>query len=171
MKAQFVQGTREEAVAKLKQGRWCIVPDHFLAATGLKLGDRFGVVPPEMPEKPVQYTIAGVVSLPGWHWIAQVSGLRRRGVRSAAMIFAAYDEVRRDFDIRQTNYLWMNVEPGVTVPQIGAALQPLADRYLGPGTVSTSAGRRVSGPRSSAPRCGSPRPRTSARNFSPGPTT
>ena len=75
--AEFVQGTREEAVARLKQGRSCVVPDHFLAATGLKLGDRFAVVPPDMPDKPVQYTIAGVVSLPGWHWIAQVSGLRR----------------------------------------------------------------------------------------------
>ena len=137
---QFVQGTREDAVARLKQGRCCVVPDHFLAATGLKLGDRFEVVPPDMPEKPVQYTIAGVVSLPGWHWIAQVSGLRRRGVRSAAMVFASYDDVRRDFDIRQTNYLWMNVRPGVGVPEMGAALQPLADRYLGPGTVINARG-------------------------------
>ena len=133
--AEFVRGTREEAVARLKQGRFCVVPDHFLAATGLKLGDRFAVVPPDMPDKPVQYTIAGVVSLPGWHWIAQVSGLRRRGVRSAAMVFASYDDVRRDFDIKQTNYLWMNVQQGVGVPEMGAALQPLADRYLGPGTV------------------------------------
>ena len=133
--AEFVQGTREEAVARLKQGRFCIVPDHFLAATGLKLGDRFAVVPPDMPDKPLQYTIAGVVSLPGWHWIAQVSGLRRRGVRAAAMVFASYDDVRRDFDVRQTNYLWMNVEQGVGVAEMGVALQPLADRYLGPGTV------------------------------------
>ena len=29
----------------------------------------------------------------------------------------------------------MNVQPGVGVPEMGAALQPLADRYLGPGTV------------------------------------
>ena len=133
--AEFVQGTRAEAIVRLKQGRSCVVPDHFLAATGLKLGDRFALVPPDMPEKPVEYTIAGVVSLPGWHWIAQVSGLRRRGVRSAAMVFASYDDVRRDFDIRQTNYLWMNVQPGVGVADMGAALQPLADRYLGPGPV------------------------------------
>ncbi len=133
--ARFVQGTREEAVARLKQGRFCVVPDHFLTATGLKLGDRFAVVPPDVPDKPVQYTIAGVVSLPGWHWIAQVSGLRRRGVRSAAMVFASYDDIRRDFDVKQTNYLWMNVKPGVGVAEMGAALQPLADRYLGPGTV------------------------------------
>jgi putative ABC transport system permease protein len=133
--AKFVQGGREQAIARLKQGRFCIVPDHFLTATGLKLGDHFDLVPPDMPDKPVQYTIAGVVELPGWHWIAQVSGLRRRGIRSAAMVFASYDNVRRDFDIRDTNYLWMNVKPGADVPQIGAELQPLADRYLGPGTV------------------------------------
>jgi putative ABC transport system permease protein len=51
------------------------------------------------------------------------------------MIFASYEDVRRDFDIRQTNYLWMNVQPGTSVAEIGTALQPLADRYLGPGQV------------------------------------
>ncbi len=110
VKTEFVQGSRDEALAKLKQGRYCLVPDHFLTATGLKIGDRFGLVPPDRPDKPVEYTIAGAVSLPGWHWMTKFSGLRRRSGRSAAMLFAEYGEVRRDFDLRQINFFWMNVD-------------------------------------------------------------
>ena len=129
--AEFVQGTREQAIAKLKQGRYCVVPDHFLSATGLRIGDRFGVLPPEKPDRPVEYTIAGAVSLPGWHWMTKFSGLRRRSGRSAAMVFAAYDDVRRDFAIRQTNFFWMNIDKNADVASVGTAMQPIADRNLG----------------------------------------
>ena len=110
LKARFVEGTPADAIAKLKQGRNCIVPDHFLRATGLKLGDRFAMIPPESPAKRVEYTIVGAVSLPGWHWMTKFSGLRRREGRSAAMVFADYDAVRRDFDLNQINFFWMNVD-------------------------------------------------------------
>jgi putative ABC transport system permease protein len=108
--ARFVEGTAEDAIAKLKQGRYCIVPDHFLAATGLKIGDRFGMIPPEKPDSPVEYTIAGAVSLPGWHWMTKFSGLRRRSGRSSAMVFASYADVRRDFGLKYINFFWMNVD-------------------------------------------------------------
>jgi putative ABC transport system permease protein len=137
IRAEFVQGTPEDAVARLKQGRQCIVPDHFLSATGLKIGDRFEMVPPEQPERPVEYTIAGAVSLPGWHWMTKFSGLRRRGGSAAAMVFAGYDDVRRDFGLKRINFIWMNVDPSLgadakraTVVKIGEALRPIADRYL-----------------------------------------
>lgn len=126
--ARFVEGTPEEAIAKLKQGRYCIVPDHFLAATGLKLGDRFGMVPPEAPDKPVEYTIAGAVSLPGWHWMTKFSGLRRRSGRSAAMVFANYDDVRRDFAIKQTNFFWMNVDQNFGMKHLDEVLNAEQER-------------------------------------------
>jgi len=110
IRAEFTIGTPEEAVAKLKQGRYCIVPDHFLAAAKLRVGDRFSMIPPEKPDKPVEYTIAGAVSLPGWHWMTKFSGLRRRDGRSAAMVFAPYEDVRRDFGIKQINFFWMNID-------------------------------------------------------------
>jgi putative ABC transport system permease protein len=131
LKLQFVAGSRDEAVARLKQGRACGVPDHFLRATGLKLGDRFRMTPPEAPDKPVEYTIAGAVELPGWHWMTKLSGLRRRAGRSAAMIFAPYNDVRRDFRIEKTNFLWFNLQPGATLEQVGAAFQPIAERNRG----------------------------------------
>ncbi|MDZ7618691.1 MAG: ABC transporter permease, partial [Patescibacteria group bacterium] len=130
---EFVVGSPEDALDKLQRvgDRYCIVPDHFLAATGLKLGDRFAVIPPESPGKTFEYTIAGAVSLPGWHWMTKFSGLRRRSGRSAAMVFAGYEDVRRDFDLNQTNFLWMNIKEDATVEQVGNAIQPIADRNLG----------------------------------------
>jgi putative ABC transport system permease protein len=129
---EFVAGTRDEAVAKLKQGRWCIVPDHFAEAAGLALGDRLGLIPPESPQHPVEYTIAGVVSLPGWHWMTKFSGLRRRSGRSAAMVFAAFDDVRRDFQLEKINFFWLNTDQHVGINQLGAALGTIAERNLGP---------------------------------------
>jgi len=110
VKVHFVEGTAEEAVAKLKQGRNCIVPDHFLKAANLKIGDQFSMIVPESPSKQVSYTIVGTVSLPGWHWMTKFSGLRRREGRSAAIVFAGYETVKRDFELDQINFFWMNVD-------------------------------------------------------------
>jgi putative ABC transport system permease protein len=110
VKARFVEGSPADVIAKLKQGPYCIVPDHFLRATNLEVGDSFSMIPPNAPEKPVSYTIAGVVSLPGWHWMTKFSGLRRRDARSAAMVFANYDTVRQDFKLDQINFFWMDVD-------------------------------------------------------------
>jgi putative ABC transport system permease protein len=131
IRAEFAAGSPKEAVAKLKEGRFCIVPDHFLAATGLHLGDHFSMIPPERTDKPVEYTIAGAVRLPGWHWMTKFSGLRRRDGRSAAMIFANYDDVRRDFNLHQINFVWMNIDKKIGVEKISAAIRPIADRNLG----------------------------------------
>jgi putative ABC transport system permease protein len=89
------------------------------------------VLPPESPEKPVEYTIAGVVSLPGWHWMTKFSGLRRRSGRSAAMVFAGFDTVQRDFQLEKINFVWMNTDDNASLEKIGAALQPIAERNQG----------------------------------------
>jgi len=128
---KFVQGSPEEAIQKLKQGRYCIVPDHFLKATGLKIGDSFKMIPPEAPGEQVEYTIAGAVALPGWHWMTKFSGLRMRSGRSAAMIFANFQTVRKDFKINKINFIWMNIVKDAKAEDIGNAAKEIADRNLG----------------------------------------
>ena len=56
----YLQGSREAALTRMKQGHACIVPEHFLRETGLNIGDQFEVVPPENPnpKQPAVYTIA-----------------------------------------------------------------------------------------------------------------
>ena len=131
LKLDFVEGNRDEVVEKLKQGRYCVVPDHFLRATGLSIGDKFALLPVEGEEKPVEYTIAGAVTLPGWHWMTKFSGLRRRSGRSAAMVFAAYDDVRRDFRLDKTNFFWLNTDKSVPIDELGNSLEEIAQRHVG----------------------------------------
>lgn len=123
IKADFTDGNAKDAVAKLKQGGWCIVPNHFLAATGLKIGDSFTTIPPETPNHRVTYKIAGAVALPGWHWMTKFSGLRRREGRSAAIVFADYKDVRRDFNLTKTNFFWMDVDEEYGAKHINEALE------------------------------------------------
>ena len=46
---QFVEGSRQEALEKLKRGRYCLVPDHFQRESGLGVGGKFAVIPPDSP--------------------------------------------------------------------------------------------------------------------------
>jgi putative ABC transport system permease protein len=107
-KFQWVQGNAEQAVALLRQGRGCIVPDHFLRESGLKLGDSFELVPPERPGQPVSYVIAATVKMPGWHWQTKPTGMRTRTHRAAALVFADYATVAQDFQFQAAPYLWLN---------------------------------------------------------------
>lgn len=128
---QFVQGDREQAVRQLKQGRACVVPDHFLWETGLKVGDTFRLLPPRTPDKPVEYTIAGAVSLPGWHWMSKFSGVRMNSGRSAAMVFASYDNVQRDFSLDRVRFFWLNTNGSVTSGTLASHMRDIAQRSTG----------------------------------------
>jgi putative ABC transport system permease protein len=125
---QFVEGSRQEALEKLKRGRYCLVPDHFQRESGLGVGGRFAVIPPESPQQRVEYEIAGVVSMTGWHWMSKVGLRNRGGGRSAALMFAPFLEVRRDFAIDRITFFWMNLDGTATEDEIKASLQTIAQR-------------------------------------------
>src|SRR5262249_33803043 len=97
---------------------------------GLHVGDTIRVTPPNAPSQPVEYTVAGVVAEPGVHWLTKGS-LRRRGGSMAGMVFAPYDEVRRDFALSKHDFFWMNLDPGASVDDVQAALEPIAMRNGG----------------------------------------
>lgn len=124
---EFVRGDRESAATQLRNGRYCVVPDHFCRETGLDLGGKFKLLPPDAAE-PVEYTIAGVVALPGWHWMTKFSGVRLHSARSAAMIFAAYDQVRSDFHLDRIRFFWLNTDGSTTQAEVAAAAQRIAER-------------------------------------------
>jgi putative ABC transport system permease protein len=126
---RYVQGTRAEAVEKLRRGRYCLVPDHFQRESGLGIGAKIVLIPPESPQSTVEYEIAGVVAMDGWHLISK-GGLRTRNARSAAMIFAPYDFVRQDFGIRHVSAFWMNLRPEANPDDIKAALQMMANSNM-----------------------------------------
>ncbi|MHC2066232.1 FtsX-like permease family protein [Bremerella sp. T1] len=120
---RFVQGNREDALAKLQKGRFCLVPDTFDRLAGLKVGDTITMIPPNRPKEPVEYTIAGIVSMPGSNWITKTTGIRRHFVRTAGIVFAPEEEVREDFALPMLEYLWLDPQSGINDEQLKEALQ------------------------------------------------
>lgn len=105
---RFVSGSHDAALEKLSKGRYCLVPDHFERESGLTVGDKFEVLKFGSAQPAIEYEIAGVVSMSGWHWMSKVGLRNRNGSRSAGLIFTDIDRVREDFGIERTNALWLN---------------------------------------------------------------
>lgn len=131
LKLTFVQGDAVSAVAKLRSGRFCLVPDHFKTQTGLGVGDCFSVSIPESPGRSVDYEIAGVVYVPGWHWFTKFAEIRRRSGRALAVVFADYSQVKNDFAMDRVSFLWMNADPAVGYQDMERRLSEVANRHAG----------------------------------------
>jgi putative ABC transport system permease protein len=129
----FVRGQRDEALAKIKRGRYCLVPDHFERESGLSVGDKFSVLANDTTKKAVEYEIAGVVSMAGWHWMSKVGLRNGGGGRSAGLMFAAFDQVRKDFRIERVNAFWLNGDGSATEDGIKESLLKITERSFDPG--------------------------------------
>lgn len=131
IRLQFLQGNPQTAAEKMRQQRGCIIPDHFAREANLKLGDSFEVLKPEDPEQAFRYEVVGIVDLPGWHWMTKLSGLRRRGDRAAAMVFADFSTVRNDLDFNKINFFWTQTKPAASLEKMGKELTEVAAMYPG----------------------------------------
>lgn len=122
---KFVQGDRTEALAKLKEGRHCLVPESLLTIGGLNVGDEIGFLPPKSPDQPVKYRIAGVLAEPGSNWITKTSGLRKNSVRTAGLVFAPRAIVNEDFNLPPLEFVWLDSKPVATAASIQEKMAPL----------------------------------------------
>jgi len=136
-KFRFVEGTRDEAIQRLKSTRSCLVPDHFAREGNFNVGDKFTVIPPEAPDTKLEYEIAGVVSMDGWHWLSK-SGLRvRSGGRSSGLMFTDASRAAVDYNIKRVTFYWLNSsgqhatedDEKQEIQTLAAAIQPLSDKY------------------------------------------
>ncbi|MEW4569706.1 ABC transporter permease [Tautonia sp. JC769] len=128
--AEFTDGDRASALTKLEAGGACLVPDHFLDSTGMAPGDTLELVPPGGPPGAVVgYEIVGAVSLPGWHWMTKMTGLRRRSTRTAALVFAPIADVRRDFRVDRVNFFWLEADGSASPEQVEAEMQRIAEQH------------------------------------------
>ncbi len=107
---EWVGGSRDEALRLMATTRACIVPDHFLREARLKVGDSFEMIPPERPETPFRYIIAGAVKMPGWHWQTKPTGMRTRTHRAAALVFADLTRVADDFRFQAASHVWLDYD-------------------------------------------------------------
>lgn len=130
---EWIKGDKDSAVAAMKQGRGCIVPDHFLAETGLDIGDTFELVPPGKPtSEAVTYSVAGAVRLHGWHWQTKLTGFRSRTHRAAALVFSDYASVAQDFDKAKATHIWMSYDsPSADPDVIAEKMRDIQAKALG----------------------------------------
>lgn len=132
---EWVAGKPAEVIPLMQAGRACVVPDHFLTESGLKIGDGFDLVPPDKPGQPVRYTIAGAVRLPGWHWQTKLTGLRTRTHRAAALVFAKFHDVSSDFNRENATHVWFSYSSGQVDPD---AISAAAKRIVSAGQATSS---------------------------------
>lgn len=118
---EFVDGERGEAIAKLKRGRYSLVPDHFAREAGLGVGGKFRVLHSDRSAEPLEYEVAGVISMPGWHWMTKTI---RRG-RAAGLMFSNYEQVRSDFDVGRPSLFWADMDGSATEDEIRSAIEPI----------------------------------------------
>ena len=134
----FQEGTLESALEKLRTGgRYCLVPDSFADRADVHVGDKLELVLPTEgrgarvgdvnPPVIVEYEICGIVSIHGWLWMNKISGVRKRGYRSGAMLLAPYEVVKDDYRINDAAYFWFDRTPGVSDGELERSLQQLAD--------------------------------------------
>jgi len=136
----LTEGTLKGALAKLKSGeRYCIIPDSFAFRARLHIGDKVKIVISERAlssaestrrQETLEYEVCGIATVPGWLWMAKLSGVRKYGYRSGAMMFAPYETVRNDFKIDDAAYFWFDRIGNVSDAELENSLQKLADGSL-----------------------------------------
>ncbi len=130
----FETGSAKTTLEKLKEpnSRYCVIPDTFAVQTGLKVGDKLELVPPNAPDRVIEYEICGIAEIDGWHWITKTSGVRLRSGRTAAMVLAAYNSVKKDFELKDNAYFWFDRQPGASFETIERDMQAIAEHSANP---------------------------------------
>ena len=83
--------------------------------------------------EPIDYEVCGVATVPGWLWMAKLSGVRKYGYRSGALMFAPYKTVQDDFKLNDAAYFWFDRTldasggPTVSDADLERSLQKLVD--------------------------------------------
>ncbi|MDR1924069.1 MAG: FtsX-like permease family protein [Planctomycetaceae bacterium] len=86
-------------------------------------------------EEVVEYEVCGVVTIPGWLWMTKLSGVRKRGGRTGAMLLSPYEVVKNDFRIKDAGFFWFDRtldssgKPTVSDKELENTLQMLADKF------------------------------------------
>lgn len=137
---------REEALEKLAgAGNYCLAPSFFCQLTGLKTGDSFQLISPDDPGKVIEYRIAGIIRLEGWHWFSKFSGTRRHFGRTAALLFTSETNVRKHFNLSRINYVWSDLDDNWDEQVFRRELQQITRSQAGQSFHVTGHGNAVIG--------------------------
>ncbi|TWT69290.1 ABC transporter permease [Crateriforma conspicua] len=131
LKMRFIEGDAVSAADAISRGGSCLISSDFQMMAGCGVGDTVRLIPPQGDGEVVEYQIAGVVTLPGWHWFTKFSGVRRHFVRTSTMVFANQADVQNDFRLGPIEYFWFNFDSAASEDAVESELQSLAERNAG----------------------------------------
>jgi putative ABC transport system permease protein len=106
---EWIQGTPESALPRLRDGRGALVAEQFLTARGLQVGDRIELV---APRSRASFEIVGVVRSAGLDIATQVFGIRSVYMEHAmSCVFLDLATVGRHFGAREAVLMQMELVP------------------------------------------------------------
>ncbi len=134
---EWIQGTPESALPKLRDGRGALVAEQFLTARGLEVGETIELI---APRSRAQFEIVGVVRSAGLDIATQVFGIRSIYMEHAmSCVFLDLATVGRHFGSREAVLMQMDL-----VPDVELSDDAMADRVAAaaPGALFAS-GRAI----------------------------
>ncbi len=106
---EFLRGTAEDAIPKLKRGNAVLIAEAFHLARGLDVGDTIGL---GGTAGDVRFEIAGVVSSAGLDIATQFFGMRTIYMEHAAScVFMDFDAVKQHFGTRDAFIMQLRLDP------------------------------------------------------------
>ena len=106
---EWIQGSPDQALPKLRAGTGALVAEQFLTARGLEVGDTIEL---QAPKSKASFEIVGVVSSAGLDVATQVFGIRSVYMEHAmSCVFLNLDTVARTFGVRDAVLMQLDLGP------------------------------------------------------------
>lgn len=119
-RVQWIAGTPEDAIPRLREGNAVLVAKEFLTAKGLSVGDTLRLGAGRVQH---DYTIAGVIEAAGLDVATQLFGIRNAYAEHAIRcVFADFDVMAERFDNPDIYILQVNLSKSVTDEEARAQL-------------------------------------------------
>ena len=141
-----MDGSRASVLEAFSQpdNRVCVIPETLSKRMNLHVGDSFGLEESAVRKREVRgqesqgdrkiynthsafapYEVVAVIDFP-WVWFSKCSGVRVSAGRTAALLFAPYDMLIKDFGAIDHEFFWFDHEPDLTYAQISDYMKAVA---------------------------------------------
>ena len=144
---RYVEGSRASVLEAFSQpdNRVCVIPETLSKRMNLHVGDSFGLEESAVRKREVRnpqpqqgdrkiynthsafapYEVVAVIDFP-WVWFSKCSGVRVSAGRTAALLFAPYDMLIKDFGAIDNEFFWFDHESDLTYAQISDYMKAVA---------------------------------------------
>lgn len=141
---QWVDGTPEKAIPRLKQGGAVLVAKEFQTARGTKVGDSITLT---YEDKPYTFEVVGVVSSPGLDivnsWFEIGEDYAKQAVNA---VFGSREDMRKLFGVETSRLLQVGLKTEVNgVPVDDKAALQMIKEVGGAGIIDAGSGRQILG--------------------------